>query len=107
MQDDERTLWAKRGDVWGHVARLERMWPDRNVLEHLVYGLGVCPEGMIADVATIQEEMACETYKTPPVEGGINSWPALKYDAFLVIRNTHQQVKIERVEEQIAKTRAK
>jgi hypothetical protein len=45
----------------------------------------------------IEREMMCELYKTPPVNGGLDDWPALVHDAFLVIRQTHQAVKGEKM----------
>ena len=72
--------------------------PERNVLEILVLYLNVCPQGMITrDVQHyIEQEAVCETYKTSPKEGGTDEWPGLLYDAFLTIRQTQQQIQIEK-----------
>jgi hypothetical protein len=72
----------------------------RNVLENIL-DLGLCPPGMISNDLDeyIELEMVCETYKTPPVAGGVEMWPARLYDAFLIIRQTHQAVKNENIKE--------
>ena len=87
------------------LAELEARWPERDSLFHLKQ-LGVCPEGLIeADTRTeyLAPEHMCETYKIPPVAGGLEDWPARIYDAFQVIRATHQQAANEKQAELIAR----
>jgi hypothetical protein len=92
--------------VWREVDRVCDAVPDKNILEILVQYLNVCPEGMLTlDVREyLEEEMVCETYKTPPVAGGVEDWPAKQYDAFNIIRRTHQQIKAEKNREPLART---
>lgn len=95
-----------RSDVWKLVERLQQADPRKDILELLYCWLKVCPEGMITrDVQKYLEmEMVCETYKTPPVAGGVEDWPAMVYDAFVVIRQTHQAIKIEKNRELRSRT---
>jgi hypothetical protein len=55
-------------------------------------------------VRYLEAENLCETYKSPPVEGGIDEWPARMRDAFKVIRRTQQQIVLEKQRELRAKT---
>jgi hypothetical protein len=98
-----------RARVWALVDAAQKEQPEWDTLRILKDGLNVCPEGMITgDVMEyLEQEMLCETYKTPPVAGGLEDWPALMVDAFTVIRQTHQQLKIEKNRELQAKMRKK
>lgn len=42
--------------------------------------------------------MICETYKTAPVSGGLENWPAKKLDAFKEIRRTHLLIEKEKMQ---------
>jgi len=52
----------------------------------------------------LESEVVCEAYKCPPVAGGVEDWPMYLYDAFLVIRQTQQEVRIEKQRALLAKT---
>lgn len=98
LRNTGETRNISRNDVWQFVERVQAGAPDKDILEILHGWMNVCPEGMITrDVQDyLEQEMVCETYKTPPVAGGVEDWPALVYDAFNVIRQTHQAIKIEK-----------
>lgn len=103
--------YRRRDAVWRLVEQVQsasRDWPDPpNVYVILVRFLGVCPEGMITADAReyLESEMVCETYKSSPVSGGIEDWPGYLYDAYLTIRRAHQEIRIEKQRELLARTR--
>jgi hypothetical protein len=106
MVPTKKTELRRRADVWRIVDRIERVEPERNVFGILRAMLGVCPEGMITDDVRkyLELEVVCETYKSPPVAGGVDDWPGPVYDAFCVIRGTHQRIVLEKQKELAAKT---
>ena len=107
--DKNRQRRRTLAEVWREVDWMESRWPTRDVLWHLTM-LNVCPEGMVLPSTRrdyLLPEMQCETYGTAPTEGGIDAWPALVYDAFTVIRSTHQVVQNERQRDAIAKAKEK
>ena len=89
-----------KNEAWCLIDNMGRWDTERSVLEN-VLDLGLCPQGMVSHELDeyIERENICETYKSPPAEGGIESWPALLYDAFIVIRQTHQRVAAEKARE--------
>jgi len=95
---------ATKGEAWATLISMEDGDRSTNVLSNCLM-LGLCPMGMISpDLDKYLElEMVCETYKTPPVDGGVDNWPALTYDAFLAIRAAHEAVKGEKAREMKAR----
>lgn len=99
IERGEITRILTREDVWKLVLDMYR-WDGGDPLRHVLF-LGICPRGMLTrDMDEyIEQEMVCETYKAPPVSGGVDDWPAILYDAFLVIRQTHEMVKADKAKE--------
>ena len=103
----DRTVTRARHDVWNTVLAMEERWPERDVLFHLRM-LNVCPEGMVLPQTRgefLYPEMMCETYHVSPVTGGLNTWPTRIVEAFAVIRSTHNDVRNERMKDQIEAAR--
>ncbi len=106
MPDGKPPVRFSRKQVELYLAHLGQIDPKRHALDRCM-DMRICPQGLLTnDLAEyIEKEMVCSTYSTPPVDGGLDEWPALLYQAFLVIRQTHEKIKGERAKEAMKKAK--
>lgn len=108
MEYTEEYRKATKDQAWSTLVAMGEWDRSTNVLSNCLM-LGLCPMGMIGEDLShyLNLEMVCETYKAPPVDGGVDNWPALVYDAFLAIRQAHEAIKGEKAREMRIKRRSK